>query len=158
MSIRGGYLDTDVELLDDIEPWMDNQAFFAFENMRIVSSGVGFGAVQNHASIKKMLEYYDERHFIINGKEQLLPCSAGNTKALREQYPEFRCNGQTQKFEGITVLSLRDYELRAVHHGTASWTDGYKVEKKFYKDTWIKRFFRDYRKFEFIEKYFGESS
>lgn len=152
----GVYLDTDVELLDNIETWLDNKAFFVFENMRSVASGLGFGAVQNHVSIKKMLEYYDGKHFIINGKEQLFPCPAGNTQALREQYQEFRCNGQTQRFGDIIVLSPHDYELRAVHHGTALWIDGNKAEKKVYKNTKLKRFFRDYRKFEFIEKYFGE--
>lgn len=38
----------------------------------------------------------------------------------------------------------------------ASWTEGKRIERKSYSDTKLKKFLRDYKKFNFIEKHFNE--
>ena len=151
----GVYLDTDVELLDSIEPWINNEAFYIFESNRNIATGLGFGAIKEHNSVKAMLDYYNGKHFVINGKVKMIPCPAGNTESLITQYSNFKRNGCTQKVESVSILSYNEYSLKAIHHGSATWVDG-PIVRKTYRDTKLKKYFRDSRKFEFVEKNFGK--
>lgn len=149
-------MDTDVELLEPLDAWMEQEAFFVFESSRNVASGLGFGAVREHNAVKAMLNFYEGKHFVINGKAKMIPCPAGNTDALVNEYKNFKRNGLTQEFDGIQILSSSDYSQKAVHHGTATWVDGYEKRKSPYKETKLKTILRDYKIFDFIEKYFGK--
>lgn len=152
----GVYLDTDVELLNSIEPWINNEAFYIFESSRNISTGLGFGAVKGHDSVKAMLDYYEGKHFVINGKTKMIPCPAGNTESLASRYFDFKRNGCTQQIGYVRVLSYSDYSLRAKHHGFATWVEGPIVGKKPYKETKLKMYLRDNRAFEFVEKKLGK--
>lgn len=154
--LGGVYLDTDVELLDSIEAWLDNEAFYIFESNRNIATGLGFGAIRGHDSVKAMLNYYEETHFVINGKAKMIPCPAGNTESLVAIYFDFKRNGCTQQVGDVQVFSYNDYSLRAKHHGSATWVDGPHVNKKTYKETKLKKYLRDYKVFEFVEKNFGK--
>lgn len=152
----GVYLDTDVELLESIDVWTEKDAFFIFESNRNIASGLGFGAEKGHKAIKAMLNYYEGKHFIINGKAKLIPCPAGNTNALVSEYKNFERNGLTQYFDGIQVLSYSDYSQKAFHYGTATWVENKEIRKSTYKETRLKLILRDYRAFKIIEKCFGK--
>ena len=151
----GIYLDTDVELLGSIDHLLENDAFFAFESNRNVNTGLGFGAIENHEAIKKMLEYYKGRHFIVDNRMCLVPCPAGNSESLREVYSVFRRNGKSQKFSNILILGTSEYAKLAKHHEAGTWLKTNKINRK-YKDSKIKRFLRDPKKFDFIEKHFSK--
>lgn len=159
-QLGGVYLDTDVELHDSIDSWLDNDAFYIFESNRNIATGLGFGAIKGQASVKAMLDYYEGKHFVINGKVKMKPCPAGNTESLKNKYPEFKRNDCSQQIGRIRVLSRYEYSLKAKHHGAATWVDGLNVKKKYYrngyKETKLKQFLRDSRRFEFVEKYFGK--
>ena len=135
---------------------MEQDAFFIFESNRNVASGLGFGAIRKHCAIKAMLDFYEGKHFVINGKAKLIPCPAGNTDALVNEYKNFKRNGQTQVVDGVQILSCSDYAQKAVHHGAATWVDGYVKKETKYKETKLKMYLRDYTTFEFIEKHFGK--
>ena len=143
-------------MLDSIESWIIQDAFYIFESNRNVASGLGFGAVKGHISVKSMLDFYEGKHFVINGKIKMIPCPAGNTEALVTEYKDFKRNGLTQQIGQVQILSSSDYSLKAIHHGTATWVDGPKPSKRIYKETKLKSFFRDNVFFEFIEKYTGK--
>lgn len=54
----GIYLDTDIILLNNFEPYLKHDAFVGFENDTHPFTAV-FGAKKGHPLIKKMLDYYD---------------------------------------------------------------------------------------------------
>ena len=152
----GVYLDTDVEVIAPIDEWIEDEAFYIFESNRNIATGLGFGAVKGHKSVKAMLDFYKEKHFIVNGKVKTIPCPRGNTESLINEYKDLNRNGCRQQLDDVKILSNNDYLLKAIHHGAATWVDGPKVEKIIYKETKLKTFLRDSKKFEFVDKYFGK--
>lgn len=152
----GIYLDTDVELCKSLDEILEYECFFAFENERMINTGQGFGAVKEHPCIEKMLKEYDERKFIKNGKYDFSPCPALNTEAIIKWNNQIVRNGVTQKIKGVLVLSCGDYDKYAKHYANGSWVEGSENQKK-YKDSKIKRYLRNHKAFEFIEKYGGKN-
>lgn len=154
-QLGGVYLDTDVELLGSIESLLKNDAFFAFESDRNINTGLGFGAIAKHKAIKKMLEFYKEKHFVVNNRMCLVPCPTGNSESLSSLYSVFKRNGKSQKFSNISILGTSEYSRIAKHHEAGTWLETRKAVNRKYKDFWIKRFLRDPKKFDFIEKHFN---
>lgn len=150
----GVYLDTDVELYASLNELLTESAFFIFESDVYINTGVGFGCEKEHKSVGAMLHYYDNRNFIKNGKINTKPCPAGNTEALKDAYADFDPNGKGQRFEGVRILSTKEYQFFAEHHGAASWCSSVK-RRGTYKDTWLKRFMRNPSRVGRIEKLFG---
>lgn len=146
-----------MELLDSLDSWTDKEAFFIFESNRNLASGLGFGTVKEHKAIKAMLNFYDGKHFVINGKAKMIPCPAGNTESFASEYKDFKRNGIRQEIDGVLVLSSNDYSQKAIHHGAATWVDYYAKKTMPYKETRLKTTLRNYRIFDFIEKYFGKT-
>lgn len=153
----GFYLDTDVEILNEMNGLLENEAIYAYETNRNIATGLGFGAIAGHHTVTAMLNDYVGRHFIINGKPDLSPCPSKNTEALRKVCPEFYRNGQTQRMGGVLVLSGNDYAKVAHHHGTMSWVDGDKGSHQF-KDTKLKRYLRKPTHFDWIETHLGKKA
>lgn len=154
---RGGiYLDTDVELLHPIDNLLNNAAWFVFQNDISVNMGIGFGADRNNSYVKKMMNYYENNHFIVKGKPNLsIGCPAINTEILKS-IKDFVLNGKTQYVsQRILVLSEMDYAKYVKHYGAMSWIEGVKPVKKVYKNLKIKEILRSQKYFEFVEKYFG---
>lgn len=140
---------------------LDVGAFFFFETARNVNSGLGFGAEENHPSVRSMLDYYSDKSFSISGKDKIPPCPAWNTAALVRRYPSLQRNGQTQRLENLTVFSGNDYAEIAVHHSTGNWTGvmpSRTGKQRKYKATKAKALLRNQKVFAFIEKYFGEKA
>lgn len=152
----GIYLDTDVEILAPLNALLKENAFYCFESNRNIATGLGFGACKNHKSVEIMLDYYREKHFVENGKIKMIPCPRVNTEALKSIYPEFNRNGRGQKVKDIKILSSDEYSTIARHYGTATWVDNTDVIRKEYKDTKLKKFLRDPKRFEFLEKHFNK--
>lgn len=57
----GFYFDTDVELIMSLDDLAELDAFFGFEAVEFITTGVGFGACAHHPAVKAMLDAYDER-------------------------------------------------------------------------------------------------
>lgn len=157
LRFGGIYLDTDVELKAPIDELLIYDSFFAYESNRNINTGIGFGAIKGHLYVAAMLKCYSNKSFIINGKMCVDPCPALNTEALLDVEKRFMRNGIKQFIDNNYILSAEEYSNYAFHHEAKSWVAGEKwVRKKAYKDTRIKRYLRDSKRFEFVEKHFSK--
>lgn len=62
----GIYMDTDVEVYQSLDPFLNNEGFIGFEDKHYLSSGT-IGAEKRNPVIKCILEYYNCRDFINYG-------------------------------------------------------------------------------------------
>lgn len=130
----GIYLDTDVELIKSLDPLLKNKAFIGFENQKMVNLGLGFGAEKNNVVIKKLLDDYNDLHFINDdGSLNRVASPAIQTKSLMEL--GLKTNGQKQIINGLTVypsefftgidfntgLSTKTEKTFSIHHYDGSW-------------------------------------
>lgn len=60
----GVYFDTDVEVVRDIAPLMDDEGFIGFENDQYVASGLTIASVPHHPVVQAMIEEYQKLHFV----------------------------------------------------------------------------------------------
>ena len=153
----GIYLDTDVEVFESLDRFLEYDAFFAFETARSIASGLGFAAEKNHKSVKACLDCYENRHFLINGKMDLSPCPRINTEGLISCYTNLQRNGQTQVINNTLFLSSSDYSIYMKHHYSGTWgNDNAERNVHIYKPSKFKSFLRNPSKYNFIEKHFGK--
>lgn len=80
----GLYLDTDVELIKNLDPLLELDCFVAADNTGI-NTGLGFGADKNNQTIKAMLDLYENKQFLTPQGPDLTPCTTLNTKIFLEQ-------------------------------------------------------------------------
>lgn len=67
----GIYLDTDEEVLQSLEPFLEHDAFFGLEPKNRVQAGV-FGCIKGHPLMGNILESFNKLHFILpNGTYNL---------------------------------------------------------------------------------------
>ena len=86
----GIYLDTDVELLKNLDVLLDHDSFFGIENNNVVNTGLGFGAAKGNKLVKMLMDDYENVHFILkNGNLDLEPCPIRNTKTLSGIFNKF---------------------------------------------------------------------
>ena len=64
-NFGGIYMDTDVEVIKPLDDVLDNEAFSGFESSLDVPTGI-MGSVKGHAFMKKLLDYYDGKHFLLS--------------------------------------------------------------------------------------------
>ncbi|RJT25983.1 glycosyltransferase family 32 protein [Buttiauxella izardii] len=82
----GVYLDTDVELLKPLTPYLEHNAFLGFEDNALISTAV-IGAEKNHPLIKRVLEYYSKNSFIKErGKYSMIPNTVIISGILNREY------------------------------------------------------------------------
>ena len=53
----GIYLDTDVEVVKNLDPLLDNEAYMGFEDDKYINTGSGFGAVKGHQFLLENMHY-----------------------------------------------------------------------------------------------------
>ena len=98
----GVYFDTDVELVRDLAPLMDDEGFIGFENDQYVNSGQGIAAMPHHPVVQAMIEEYRKLHFTsTDGTINAVGCPHLNTDVM-ERYGLVR-NGKEQRVAGIHV-------------------------------------------------------
>lgn len=131
----GIYMDTDVELLKNLDDYLDNDAFSGFESEEIIPTGIM--ASEKHGEwVKYLLTYYDGRSFIKDdGSLDMTPNIAAITKMTKERY-NINLNNTYQKIAGVVTLYPKDYfcpkshvtgEINitentvCIHHFNGSW-------------------------------------
>lgn len=102
----GIYFDTDVEVIKTFDKLLNYDAFYGFETDNYVATGLGFGAVRHHKTVKAMLQQYDDMQPDKQGRYRLTGCPALNTAALIPMGLEL--NGKRQVVEGAVILPI-DY-------------------------------------------------
>lgn len=65
----GIYLDMDVELLKPIDELLSHSAFFAFDSSNYVDLGTGFGAIERHMLVGRLLKAYQDEEFIYDSEK-----------------------------------------------------------------------------------------
>ena len=98
----GVYFDTDVEVVRDISPLLDDEGFIGFENDQYVNSGQVVAAEAHHPVIQAMIEEYKTLNFTnADGSLNTVGCPRLNTDVM-EHFGLVR-NGQEQLVAGIHV-------------------------------------------------------
>ena len=100
---QGGlYFDTDVELVRSPDGLLQYDAFYGFENDSFVATGLGFGAVKGHETVKKMIDLYLTFEPDENGDYPIVGCPRLNTEALL--HFGLTQNGKEQTVGGAKIL------------------------------------------------------
>ena len=98
----GVYFDTDVEVLRDISPLLEDEGFIGFENDHYVASGLTIAAQAHHPVIRAMIAEYKTLHFLNpDGSINAVGCPRLNSDVM-ERFGLVR-NGQEQLVAGIHV-------------------------------------------------------
>ena len=130
----GIYLDTDVELVQNLDDLLYQKGFAGFENDEQVALGLGFGAVKGLPIIKELLDLYSNMQFINeDGSLNMTGCPILQTPILEKHH--LKKNGEYQIVEDLTIypekvlcgkslatkkIVLKPY-TRAIHHYAGSW-------------------------------------
>ena len=144
----GVYLDTDVELIKNIDLMLMNDAFCGFELSQYVAYGLGFGSRKNNPILEDIKGYYDNNSFILdNGNLNQTACPIVQTEVMKKY--GLKCNGEFQIVNGMAVYPSRvlcgmspiSFRVEkdplytyAIHHYEGSW-----VVDKQEKEMMIKR-------------------
>ena len=145
----GIYMDTDMELMKPLDPYLCNRAFFAFETPLFVHAGI-IGAIPNCDIINDILLTYQEDKFEINSDDipETIP---RRITAVLEKKTNLVKNGKTQLLNNgvkvysanIMTMNFHDGKCVANHHYEGNWMDksegdswnyGYEVLKNYF--TW----------------------
>lgn len=98
----GFYMDTDVELLKGLDPFLVDEGVIGFENNNFVNSGQMLAARAKHPILAEMMVRYNEIDFYReDGSMYLLGCPHVNTEVLLNH--GLIRNGQEQTVAGFHV-------------------------------------------------------
>lgn len=135
----GIYLDTDVELIKNLDDLLTNKAFMGFEDGKHVSPGLIIAAEPQHPTIGLLMNIYAERHFLKDdGSYDMTPSPIMNTEFLTER--GMIPNNKKQEVAEITIYPTdyfcpKDYlsgKLRktqntySIHWFNASWQSNHR--------------------------------
>jgi len=154
----GIYLDTDVELIRNLDELLENSCYMGMEQIGTVATGLGFGSEAGHPFVKNNKEYYESTNFV--GKNGVFCpeiCVKITTNLLREK--GLVSENRVQNVSGVTVYPV-DYfaplvmgtnkvtitpNTYSIHHYSASWYTGNAwVRKIKYKMIPVKIFVKRY--------------
>ncbi len=131
----GIYLDTDIELVKNLDDLLSHSAYFGFQGETEIATGLGFGAEKGCRILLEMMQDYQDIPFILpDGSMDLIPCPKRNTTAFlrRGLVPD----GTEQELEGGIHIFPKpffcpiDYKTGkmeltentySIHHYFASW-------------------------------------
>ncbi len=132
----GIYLDTDVELIKNIDDLLYQRGFAGFETGNNVNFGQGFGAVKGLEILKDMMLDYEKQHFVNeDGHLNLVASPFYQTKVLEANglikngeyqvvkdmtiYPEKMLCGKSMATMRVKTTSY----THSIHHFDGSWAD-----------------------------------
>lgn len=130
----GIYLDTDVELIKNLDFLLDNKCFLAEEVSGYIATGLGFGAEKNSPIVGRMLAEYSGHFSLEENTYDTVPCPRKNTAPLIQMGYEFSGkniweNGNVKVYPPEYFCPM-DYETGrttitentiSIHHYSASW-------------------------------------
>lgn len=144
---KGGiYMDTDVEVLKNLDVFLQDEAFSGFETLDTVPTGI-MGCIKGQRFFKKLLSYYDDNTFINeNGEYNLTTNVQTITKYCVDS--GLKVNNKLQIIEGFKLYPKeyfcpKDHETGkitlginsyTIHHFAGSWVPkSSKIKKKIIK-------------------------
>ena len=130
---QGGiYMDADVEVTRPIDGFLIHEAFSGFESDTTAPTGI-IASIKGQQVIKRWLDYYTDRHYLVNGKPNMDPNVSFMTEDLKQHGLEL--NDVTQNINGMVIfpqsffcpLSVVSNESKfsenthCIHHFTSTW-------------------------------------
>lgn len=131
----GIYLDTDVEVIRNLDSLLENRAYFGFETKNTVNTGIGFGAEKGAPILLALMQVYCDIPFVdASGRFDVTPCPERNTAVLQEH--GLHADGSEQLLDGYihvypkSFFCPKDYksgetiltaDTFTIHHFDASW-------------------------------------
>lgn len=136
----GIYLDTDVEIIKNLDDLLSSKSFFGFEDTGegeyFVACGLGFGAEANNNLIKLLRDYYDSVNFKNkDGSLNLMPAPRHNSVVFKKY--GIKMDNHLQNIEGNVFYPAEFFcpkifktgktkistNTHSIHHFSASWMD-----------------------------------
>ena len=133
----GIYLDTDVELLKNLDPLLINESYFGREDDIYVNTGLGFGAEKGTRILKELAEDYQDIPFVRDdGSFDMLACPIRNHRVF-EKYGLKMGNGYQILSNGTAIYPIEYFNPKntktnlvkitcntySIHDYSASWYD-----------------------------------
>ena len=132
----GLYIDTDVEVIRNLDDLLKYEAFAGVEKWGNINMGGCSGAVPHHPVIKEMLDFRKNEPFVMqDGSFNLTTCGYYETMPLIKK--GFKPNNTVQNIAGMTIFSsdyFHPYDYMSgetcitkntysIHHFNGGWLD-----------------------------------
>lgn len=146
----GVYLDTDVELLKNLDDLVKNGAYMGFEDEKSIATGLGFAGEKGHEFIGENMRYYEN----LTDFSVLRSCPIITTELL-VAYGLKDNNGTIQEVAGMNIyppeylcpknertgLTEKTKNTYSIHHFDASWFE------KSWKENQIRRWRQEKKRY-----------
>ena len=130
----GLYMDTDVEVIKNLDVFLTDDGFMGFEDELNVAPGLIVGAKKNNKIIKEILDNYRDRKFILEDGNYNLITVVKYTTNILSKYGLVG-NNKLQRVSGITIYPKTYFcpltfnskksdfsnNTYTIHHFAASW-------------------------------------
>lgn len=131
----GIYLDTDVEIIRNIDELLKNCAFMGFEDENYVNPGLIIGGEKGNPALKSIMHWYETHHFVEESGEKNLTASPALVSALLEKMG-MRKEQTIQTLQDSLTIYPKDFfcpmnydtgeviiteNTASIHHFAASW-------------------------------------
>ncbi len=148
----GIYLDSDIEVLRKFDDLLDEKAFTGFDSNHAIAAWI-FGSEKGNPLFKELLEYYDDKSFLLaDGTYDLTPNPVPITKICKQH--GLVLNGKEQKLDYISVYPFdffapydRTHEnlditerTYCIHYHNWSWIPEEKKELAYKRREIIKKY------------------
>jgi hypothetical protein len=144
----GIYMDSDVQLVKNIDPFLTCPAFSGFESNNYLPTAI-MGAEKSNRWIKYLLDYYYDKHFVLeNGSLDLTTNTNIITKITLSKYTNVKLKNKYQETTDFILFPSKVFcpkkpghvyykiykNTFAVHHFNGSWIEGNRllIRAKFY--------------------------
>lgn len=130
----GIYMDTDVEIIKNINGLLEYPAFSGFENPYYIQTAL-MGTVAGHPWVKRALDHYEGKTFLRDGAMDMMPNVVFMTELLEQEFGLKKGNEQQVLKDDIHIFPndwfcpkvfytkeiLLTENSHAIHHFAASW-------------------------------------
>lgn len=119
----GIYLDTDVELLKNLDDLLENKLFLTLEKQNChINTGLGFGAEKGNRWLRGLMKIYEELSFLLeDGSYNLTACPKYTTNFFLNE--GFCLVDRTQRLKEAVILSSEYFCPMDYHTGVIHATD-----------------------------------
>ena len=140
----GIYLDTDVEVLKNLDPLLSHSAYFGREDDIYVNTGLGFGAEKGTQILKELAEDYKDIPFVRDdGSFDMLACPLRNQRVF-ERYRLQTGDKKQILSDGSVVYPIEYFNPKnprtalihvtantySIHDYSATWYDNKALKKR----------------------------
>lgn len=131
----GIYLDTDVQLIRNLDPLLENRAYMGFENEEMLNTGLGFGAEAGSEFLGELIKLYDSLAFVNTDGSLNRTATPEYTTRVAHSFGLTNDTGRIQRVLDLTCypreyFSPKDYfterlhvtkNTYSIHHFSATW-------------------------------------